>query len=319
MRERETVLITGGSGGMGAEFAKIFAKEGFHVVLAARSEDKMKALAEKLNQKYGNSCANSVAAVSACASGQGAVSERASGQGTVSVQDSEYRVRPDPQTEGKGDLCVEYIPADLSRPGGAEALWAEVQRRGLKVDQLVNNAGAGKAGRVVDAAPEVMEGLITLNVTSLTVLCRMAGAAMAERGYGKILNISSTAGMFPDPYFNVYGPSKAYVLALTEAMKGELKGTGVTVTALCPGPVRTNWAKNAGKAYPAMAADPARVARIGFEAMQKGRLCAVPGIFTKTGTFFLTRCLPRSARVGIGAMWQRAMIRKDEKKRGSVR
>lgn len=294
MPERETVLITGGSGGMGAEFAKIFASEGFHVVLAARSEDKMKALAEALNRKYGS--ADGISGTE------------------VSAQDSGRRMGPDAREGSPEDLLVEYIPADLSRPGGAEALWAEVRRRGLRVDQLVNNAGAGKVGRVVDASPEVMEGLINLNVTSLTVLCRLAGAAMAERGHGKILNISSTAGMFPDPYFNVYGPSKAYALALTEAMKGELKGTGVTVTALCPGPVRTNWAKNAGKAYPAMAADPAKVARVGFEAMQKGKLCVVPGTYTKIGTWFLTRCLPRGVRVAAGAIWQQAMIRKDKKK-----
>lgn len=265
MPERETVLITGGSGGLGEEFAKLFAQKHFHVVLAARSEDRMKALASKLNSRYGRSAAGAF---------------------------------------------VEYIVADLSRPDGAEMLWAKVRRRGLSIDQLVNNAGAGKVGRVVDADPEIMKGLISLNITSLTVLSRLAGAEMVKKRHGRILNISSTAGMFPDPYFNVYGPSKAYVLALTEAMRGELSGTGVTVTALCPGPVRTNWAVNAGKAYPAMAADPQKVARIGFEAMQKGKLCVVPGAGTSAGTFFLTRCLPRSLRVRIGALWQQAMIRK---------
>lgn len=269
MPERETVLITGGSGGMGAEFAKIFAAHGFHVVLAARSEPKMAALASELNQL--------------------------------------------PGAKEQIGAAAEYIVADLSTEDGAGKLWAEVQRRGLQIDQLVNNAGAGKVGRTVDADPAVMQGLINLNVTSLTLLCRLAGAEMVKRGHGKILNISSTAGMFPDPYFNVYGPSKAYVLALTEAMRGELKGTGVTVCALCPGPVRTNWAANAGKAYPAMAADPKRVAQTGFAAMQKGKISVVPGTFTKIGTWLIIRCLPRGARVAVGAAWQMAMIKKDRK------
>lgn len=256
----ETVLITGASGGIGAEFAKIFAQRGFHLVLAARSEDKLKTFCRELEEKYG--------------------------------------------------VKAEYIRADLSLEDGADRLWEEVKKRHLVIDQLVNNAGAGKAGRTTDMDPAVMKGLISLNVTSVTTLAALAGREMEKRRKGKILNISSTAAMFPDPYFNVYGPSKAFVLSLTEAMSGELSGSGVTVTALCPGPVRTNWAKNAGKAYPAMAAEPAKIAKAGYEAMQKGRLCVVPTPFTSAGTFLLTHFLPRQVRVAAGAWWQKLMIRK---------
>ena len=161
----------------------------------------------------------------------------------------------------------------------------------------------------MDIDPAALKALLHLDVTSYAMLCRLIGADMVRQGHGKILNVSSTTAFFPDPHFNIYGPSKAFVMSLTEAMKGELRGTGVSVTALCPGPVRTNWAVNAGKSYPAIAADPAKVAMAGYRAMQAGRLYVIPGIGTAVGTFFLT-LLPRSLRVAVGAWWQDRMIRK---------
>ena len=112
-----------------------------------------------------------------------------------------------------------------------------------------------------------MRDLIHLDITSLTMLCRLFGHDMKERGAGKILNVSSLGAFMPDPYFNVYGPAKAYELFLTEAMYGELRGTGVTVSALCPGPTKTNWAANAGKADAKIAKDPRMVAEEGFKGM----------------------------------------------------
>ncbi len=207
-------------------------------------------------------------------------------------------------------IHIDVIRADLSVESGAEDLYAAVKALSRPVDQFVNNAGAGKAARTVDLDPKTMRELLNLDVTSYALLCRLIGADMVRQGHGKILNVSSTTAFMPDPFFNVYGPSKAFVLSLTEAMRGELKGTGVSVTALCPGPVRTNWAVNAGKAYPAGAADPAKVAMTGFRAMQSGRLYIIPGVGTALGTFFLT-LLPRSAKVAIGAWWQQLMIRKN--------
>ena len=254
----ETVLITGASGGLGLEFARIFAARGYNLILAARSLDKLQAIAAELS-------------------------------GTAA--------------------CVDVIQADLSRERGAEELYAAVKALGRPVDQFVNNAGAGKAASTVDIDPDELRGLIHLDVTSYAMLCRLIGADMVQQGHGRILNVSSTTAFFPDPYFNVYGPSKAFVMSLTEAMRGELRGTGVSVTALCPGPVRTGWAERAGKAYPAMAADPAKVAMSGYRAMQAGRLYTIPGIGTAAGTHLLS-LLPRNLRVLIGAWWQRAMIRK---------
>ena len=206
-------------------------------------------------------------------------------------------------------IHIDVICADLSTDDGAQQLYEDVMALGRTVDQFVNNAGAGKAADTVDIDPAALKALLHLDVTSYAMLCRLIGADMVRQGHGKILNVSSTTAFFPDPHFNIYGPSKAFVLSLTEAMKGELRGTGVSVTALCPGPVRTNWAVNAGKSYPAIAADPAKVAMAGYRAMQAGRLYVIPGIGTAVGTFFLT-LLPRSLRVMVGAWWQDRMIRK---------
>ena len=258
----QTVLITGASGGLGAEFAGIFAAEGFDLVLTARQTDKMEKLASRLQEKY--------------------------------------------------PVKITVLFSDLSRPDGAKILYEEISERGIRIDQLVNNAGAGKAGRTIDISPEILNDLINLNMVSVTMLCRLIGADMERQGYGKILNISSSAALFPDPWFNVYGPSKSFVLALTEAMRGELAGSGVTVTALCPGPIRTGWAENAGKAYPVIAADPKKIARIGYRAMQRGALKVLPGFSTKAGIFFLS-LLPDPLKVAVGSCWQRAMIRKEKK------
>lgn len=255
----QTVLITGASSGLGLEFAKIFASNGFDLILTSRSVDKLNALAASLSARY--------------------------------------------------PVHIDVIGADLSTQTGAQELFEEITALGRPVDQFVNNAGAGKAACTVDLDVDTMKKLLNLDVTSYAILCRLIGADMVRRGHGKILNVSSTTAFFPDPYFNVYGPSKAFVLSLTEAMRGELKNTGVSVTALCPGPVRTNWAVNAGKAYPAMAADPAKVALSGFHAMQAGRLYIIPGAGTALGTHLLT-LLPRSLRIAVASWWQQRMIRK---------
>ncbi len=204
-------------------------------------------------------------------------------------------------------IRVDVVRSDLSAEHGAEELYAAVKALGHPVNWFINNAGAGKAARTVDLDIKTMKELLHLDVASYALLCRLIGADMVRQGHGKILNVSATTAFVPDPFFNVYGPSKAFVLSLTEAMRGELKGTGVSVTALCPGPVHTNWAPNAGKSYPAFAADPAKVAKAGYQAMQAGRLYVIPGAGTALGTFFLT-LIPRPARVAITSWWQRLMI-----------
>lgn len=204
---------------------------------------------------------------------------------------------------------VTVIPADLSRETEAKRLFDEVRSRDIHVDQLVNNAGAGKMGDVTDIDPETMQDLIHLNINSVTMLCHFFGSEMKARGSGKILNVSSLGAFIPDPHFNVYGPSKAYELFLSEAMSGELKGSGVTISCLCPGPTKTNWAKNAGKADSKTALNPADVARIGFEGMQRGELVIIPTAVFKAERYGMG-ILPAKVQVDLIEMWQRRLINK---------
>ncbi len=200
------------------------------------------------------------------------------------------------------------IPSDLSTPDGARKLYDAVCAVGIRIDQLVNNAGAGKHGETVEMDVQVMTDLIYLNVISVTTLCRLFGADMKRRGYGKILNVASLGAFIPDPFFNVYGPTKAFELFLSEAMYGELKGSGVHVCAICPGPTKTNWAKNAGKADSRMALDPKKVARIGFEGLQKNKLIIIPTATFKAEKAALS-LLPPKARVAFIRRWQQNLIR----------
>lgn len=202
---------------------------------------------------------------------------------------------------------VTVIPADLSVESEARRLYEEVKSRGIEVEQLVNNAGAGKAGDVVDMDPDTMRDLIHLNVSSVTALCHYFGNDMKKAGRGKILNVSSLGAFIPDPHFNVYGPTKAYELFLTEAMSGELDGTGVTVSCLCPGPTRTNWAKNAGKADSKTALNPKDVARIGFEGMQAGELVIIPAVVFKAERYGVGM-LPAKTQVRLIEKWQKKLI-----------
>ncbi len=110
----------------------------------------------------------------------------------------------------------------------------------------------------------------------------------------------------PDPYFNVYGPTKAFEMFLTEAMYGELKGTGVTVSALCPGPTQTNWAANAGKSDSKIAKDPDAVARVGFIGMQKGQLIIIPDADYRAFRY-LMRPLPAKFQAQLIAKWQQKL------------
>ncbi len=151
---------------------------------------------------------------------------------------------------------ADVIPADLSTAEGVDILYNTVKQRGIRIDQLVNNAGTGVFGSTVDVDTDKLSELIQLNITSVTLLCRLFGADMKQRHEGRILNVASLGAFMPDPYFNVYGPSKAYELYLTEAMSGELRSSGVSMSVLCPGPVRTGLAKKLGKAESRFALTP---------------------------------------------------------------
>ena len=174
------------------------------------------------------------------------------------------------------------IGVDLETSAGASELHAEVKRRGIKLDALVNNAGYGMFGEFKDSdlAPEL--GMMQLNMSTLVVLTKLfMPDLLATRG--KILNTASTASFQPGPYMAVYYASKAFVLSFSEALAAELDGSGVTVTALCPGPTASGFQDKAvmhasglvkGKKLPSSES----VAKAGYRAMQRGQRVFIPGL-----------------------------------------
>ena len=179
------------------------------------------------------------------------------------------------------------LPADLSQEGEAEKLWAGATAGGREIAVLVNNAGLGAGGRFADPAEWAREyDSVRVNVLSASVLMKAAAVEMAARGRGRILNVASTAAFMPGPGMAVYHATKAYLLSLSEAAGCELAGSGVTVTALCPGATRTGFFRAGGiegetliQRLPMGRAD--RVAAAGWSAMKRGRRVAVPGIDNK--------------------------------------
>jgi uncharacterized protein len=191
------------------------------------------------------------------------------------------------------------IPVDLSDPAEAERLWTEAVA-GRRIGVLVNNAGLGRNGPFADAEGWGREwASLQVNAVALTVLMKRAVAAMVAQGGGRILNVASTAGFVPGPNMAVYHATKAYVLSLTEAVSVELKGTPVTVTALCPGATRTEFfkadaAENASILTKVPLPTARSVAEAGWRAMLSGRVIHVPGVQNKISAF-LPRLLPRRA------------------------
>ena len=213
------------------------------------------------------------------------------------------------ELERKNHVKVTCIDEDISNPDGAKKVYERVKALNIQVDQLVNNAGAGKMSRVVDADIDSMVNLINLNCAAPTILSRLFGADMVARNKGRIMNVASLGAVMPDPYFNVYGPSKAFDYFLSAAMYGELQDSEVTVSTLLSGPIKTNWAKNAGKADSGMARDPRDIAMEGFVGMQKGKLVIVATLLYKVGAV-LARLLPLAVVATTVANWQSGLIDK---------
>ncbi|HTL85420.1 MAG TPA: SDR family oxidoreductase [Acidimicrobiia bacterium] len=174
------------------------------------------------------------------------------------------------------------VAVDLIDPDGSRKLIAEVPT----VDVLVNNAGFAEYGPFAEANEQRLEDMIELNITALTRLSRAYLPGMLERGRGKIMNVASTASFQPGPLMAVYYATKAYVLSFSEALAEETRGSGVTVTALCPGPTTTNFQATANMeksrlVNERMLAKADDVAKYGVKAMNKGDVVAVPGFMNK--------------------------------------
>jgi len=197
------------------------------------------------------------------------------------------------------------IPCDLSKPGAAERLYAACAEKGLRVEMLVNNAGSGVFGESLDLAPAALEAMVNLNVSALTNLCALFGKDMKARGSGRILNVGSFAGLNATPYFASYAATKSYVNAYSLALRAELKASGVVVTCLLPGYVRTGFDDNAGvqsEAYRkfsnanSLGAD--EVAAIGLKALSRGEASIIAGARNRFAAAMFG-LLPRAAAPAI--------------------
>lgn len=242
------VLVTGASGGIGEELARLFANDGKSLVLVARNARRL----EELKAEF------------------------------LTL----------------GSPAVRVIPADLAAVDGAASLLSTLASEGLRVETLVNNAGYGLFGDFAQAGATELLDMLRLNVLALTELCRGLIPGMVSAGRGRVLNIASLAAFMPGPHMAAYYASKAFVLSLSEGLNEELRGTGVLVTALCPGPTRTGFEGRAGLGgsglfQSGLVMGAGTVARIGYRALGRGRAVAVPGLFNKLAAF-LPRLSPRT-------------------------
>jgi len=202
------------------------------------------------------------------------------------------------ELQSRGRVRTHVIASDLSVPGAAQTLVERVTGLGVEIDALINNAGYGVYGPFLETSLETELAMIQLNIVALTELTKRLLPPMVARKRGRILNLASTAAFLPGPLMAVYYATKAYVLSFSEAIANELEGTGVTVTALCPGPTASGFQAAAkleesklvaGKTLPSSRA----VARAGYDALMHGTRVFVPGLTNKV-TVQLPRVFPRS-------------------------
>lgn len=234
--DKNYVLITGGTSGIGLELSKLFAKDGYNLIIVARDENELKNVSGELQQQY--------------------------------------------------DVDVVTISKDLFYPGNAFELYDEVKEKKLEVEILVNDAGQGVYGEFVDTDVQREINIINLNITSLVVLTKQFVKDMKERGNGKVLQLASIAGKVPGPLQSVYHGTKAFVLSFSEAIRNELKDTGVSITALLPGATDTDFfnkadmqdAKIVQEGKMASAAD---VAKDGYKALMAGDDKIISGFMNK--------------------------------------
>ncbi len=201
------------------------------------------------------------------------------------------------QFEKEHAIKVHVIVDDLAVPTTPLKIYQNLLAERITVDILINNAGFGDYGLFWKRDWTITGDLIQVNIAALTHLTRLFLPAMVERKKGRIMNVASIAAFQAGPLMSVYFASKAYVLSFTEALAAELKGSGVSVTALCPGPVSTGFRTRAGILPMKWIArtnrlSAAAVALYGYRALMKGEILAVPGIMNKLGVLFV-KIIPR--------------------------
>ncbi|PKN52122.1 MAG: short-chain dehydrogenase [Deltaproteobacteria bacterium HGW-Deltaproteobacteria-13] len=231
----KTALITGASEGIGYELVKLFAKDGYHCVLAARNKERMDQLAAEVKKSFG--------------------------------------------------ITARVITKDLSLPQAAQDIFDELNAAGVHIDVLVNNAGLGLHGEFAKSSMDRNMHMLEVNLMTLTKLTRLFLPGMLARKSGKIMTVGSIASFMPSPNFALYNASKAYVLYFSEALSEELKGTGVSVTCLCPGATKTNWQARAGaeniRLNQVRMIDAKTVAELGYKGLMKGKRVVITGLDNK--------------------------------------
>ena len=251
-----TALITGASSGIGEAFADVFAAEGFDLVITARREDRLRAVADRITARHGRR--------------------------------------------------VQAILSDFGRRDAVERLCRELDARGIQVDALVNNAGYGVPGAYLASPWSRHDEFLQVMVTTVAELTHRLLPAMLERGYGRILNVASLAGLAPPPAgHTLYAASKAFVIKFSEALGHEVRSHGVHVTAICPGFTLSEFHDITGtreqmKRLPRwLWMDAATVAQQGFDAVSQGVPVYVNGRVNRT-IAALVRYLPQTLVMSAG-------------------
>ncbi len=200
------------------------------------------------------------------------------------------------ELSSKYGIRATVLAHDLSQKDAVGSLLKEVKEKNIIVDILINNAGFGAYGKFHETTYDHEKQLLDVNILAFTELTKMILPDMVKRGSGKVLNVASTAAFASGPLMAVYYASKAYVMSLSIALNEELKGTGVTVTCLCPGPTKTGFETGAGmqgsRLFKSSLMDAMTVSEIGYRAMLKGKPLVVAGFRNKLSVFG-TRLVPR--------------------------
>jgi short-subunit dehydrogenase len=201
---------------------------------------------------------------------------------------------------------IHLIEKDLSKDNAAEELYEYVKAQEWDIDILINNAGFGYYGMFMDTPLQKDEDMIQLNLLTLTKLTKLFASGMIQRGYGRIMNVASTAAFQPGPTMAVYCATKAYVLHFSEAIASELETTGVTITAFCPGATATAFMSVANMEESALVKDKklpsaSEVANYGYRAMMNGKRVAIHGVKNSLMVFGL-RFTPRNLVTKVARM-----------------
>jgi uncharacterized protein len=201
-------------------------------------------------------------------------------------------------TEFKTDVIV--IAKDLSHPNCAMEIFRELQKKNIIINVLVNNAGIGDFGFFNEEDFKKILQMMQINIVTLTGLTKLILGGMVKRKEGKILNVSSLAAFQPGPYMAVYYASKAYVKSLSEAIACELEGTGVTITALCPGPTKSGFQsdiknENSKISKLHLLSSAEDVAKYAYKELHSGKKIAIPG-FVNTFVVYISSMV--SVKIG---------------------